>query len=199
MDTCVEVLQDAIDERVRKTRELVRRFNETLTLDETPFSERYRSGKQNIAIRFIKPGGGDYGVILKPAPADQLESAFPLDVSIVEGGKLKIIPSIPIPQRFLDTPIGVGKPLYRFTASVFPNAERISRVTNGELHIFWVYVAVAEMDNCCVPDAVHELLPHLTISVIDNEARSELPLGLTPCFDRIELGYGPVNTCLSGI
>lgn len=156
----------SLDDRLRECRELMQRGNDWLAADGTALSERYRNGQQNLAIRCVNSGRGDYGVVLKAGPCgDVLKSftqhlgsdrdperrnvrleqtpMFPRVVEIVERNQHVIVPSMPRLQRFDNGPIGLGKPLYLFTSCVFPLEESGSTLADGELRIFGVNVAVA--------------------------------------------------------
>lgn len=148
-------------------------------------------------------------------------SVLPGYVEIVESDETGIIPSVPRLEIFDERLIGLGKPLYRFTSRVFPYEEVILRSANREMSVFWVRVTGAfcesidkdvetasktinDRSDFCIDDwgrlnrirQVNAFLADLRMRLFPETVRGFLAPGYQSPFERIELGYGPINGSL---
>jgi hypothetical protein len=142
------------------------------------------------------------------------------DVELMEGPQ-KVIPSIIRFQRFDDVSFGRGKPLY-----AFETGERVDKVVeaavNREVGFRVLTFAVARRERAgediqatanrvdvspCLDiecqrqrlffDRYYELVRNIRIRVFEGYFNIEMEPGVDPFVEGWELGYGPVNACLS--
>lgn len=143
------------------------------------------------------------------------------DVELMEGEQ-RFVPSLIRFQRFNARAFAVGKPLYQFTSLEPPGGELVGAPGNGKIRIVWSSYAVAA-EQCSrenietAPQGV-DVSADLDIEIqrerafqaryyravrdwrfrlFDTVIRVVAEPGVDPLGEGWQLGYGPVNTCLS--
>ncbi len=143
------------------------------------------------------------------------------NVEIMEGPK-GIVSSFVRLERFDEMSFGRGKPLYKFVPLVLPTRKDLGARDDGKIGLVWVrdVIAVGERrseDVQAGSDAVdvgahldvererkrlffdryNDIIRRLRIRVFNSHLNVVVDPTLEPLFEGWEVGYGPVNCCLS--
>jgi hypothetical protein len=143
------------------------------------------------------------------------------DVQIMEGPK-QSIPTFVWFQIFDNRSFGRGKPLYEFASLIVASREGGRTFGDGEIRVFGLRHAVTlgerggqkiestsnsidvrtDLDieferQRLVFDRYYDIMRSWRISLFDGCAHIEMEPGVDALFEGFELGYGPINACLS--
>jgi hypothetical protein len=167
-------------------------------------------------------GAGDDSHPLRRCANPNQSAMFPRNVDIVEGDEKRVIPSTPRFQTFYNGPIGIREPLYLFTSRVFSFEEISAAGADWKPSVFYTGMAIAprkdvdehiqtaaETVNDC-PDLgientrghfdiaeANDFLSHLRVRFFGDTVGAFITPGFKPRAKVFELGYGPINACLS--
>jgi hypothetical protein len=150
------------------------------------------------------------------ADTDQIPM-LPRNVECVQIKQVRV-PSLPRLQIFDDFSVGIRKPTYLFLSRVFPMKKGVSVPADGELHTYWVNMAVALGENIgqqiqAAPKAIDdqpsfgiynrwqppnvgelvELLAVLRVHLSDQFVWGEFLPGINSRFKNWDLGVGPLD------
>jgi hypothetical protein len=143
------------------------------------------------------------------------------DVEMMEGPQ-QFVPTFVWFQTFDNLSFGRGKPLYEFGSLVIPCGKSSGTVGDGEIRVFGLRHVVALGESCSEEieraadgvdvgsdfdiegerqrlffDRYYHVMRGWRIRLFDTCADIEMEPGVDAIFEGFELGYGPVNACLS--